>query len=444
MRFMSKRRARAVPISILTSMIAVTVALACGARVARAEHERARIVVAPVTGKGVDAGLKQRVARAVAEGLLASGADIAPLAAEVGPEGCAAPTCFASMARASGAQMVLQAEVRAEGRSYLFTMKIADGRTGAVIATRENRCEICTEAEALETASSVASTLKAEAAKAHPAAAPEASAASGTGGTPAPASGEGPAVRIAVVEGMELPASLAEYHDKLRSELEAMIDSSGSRLELAPEPPMPSGCVSKDCLKEVVRATGATDVLIASGSRNDYGFVINLEVWNAAHDSSEKAQGWCNFCTGPQMTSTAVNLARPLLANVLARRRTALGLNDAAAAGSSAPAGANLNGGAATGAGGEPRNHTLVRALSWTSIGVGTAAIIGGIVALHGDNRGTCTLAPGQKQCPNLYDNKALGIGLIAGGAVANGAGTWGLLASYGDRTSTVALTGKF
>ena len=36
-------------------------------------------------------------------------------------------------------------------------------------------------------------------------------------------------------------------------------------------------------------------------------------------EDSEKAQGWCNFCTGPQMVTAAENVARPLLVHLAAR-----------------------------------------------------------------------------------------------------------------------------
>ena len=42
--------------------------------------------------------------------------------------------------------------VEEEGRSYVFKLEMLDGQSGAVLAQRENRCEICTDAEALEIA----------------------------------------------------------------------------------------------------------------------------------------------------------------------------------------------------------------------------------------------------------------------------------------------------
>src|SRR4029078_7682197 len=80
-------------------------------------------------------------------------------------EGCATPACLAGAARATGAAYLLRAAVEGAGRSYLFKREMLDGQSGAVLAQRENRCEICTDAEALEIANAAASALKAQALK---------------------------------------------------------------------------------------------------------------------------------------------------------------------------------------------------------------------------------------------------------------------------------------
>jgi hypothetical protein len=51
------------------------------------------------------------------------------------------------------------------GRNYTVHLEMIDGTTGTVIGVREDRCEICTENEAYETASVTASALKAEVVK---------------------------------------------------------------------------------------------------------------------------------------------------------------------------------------------------------------------------------------------------------------------------------------
>jgi hypothetical protein len=125
-----------------------SVALAAGVAVwvggggAPAVAETPRVAVAPVAGDNATAEVKDRVGRSLAEGLLASGADVAASATE--------------------APYVLRGRVEVEGRSYTLHLEMLDRRTGVVVASREDRCEICTEAEAFETASAAASTLKAQ------------------------------------------------------------------------------------------------------------------------------------------------------------------------------------------------------------------------------------------------------------------------------------------
>jgi hypothetical protein len=108
---------------------------------AAARAERPRISVAPVAGDHATPEIKQRVGESLAEGLIASGADVAPTAAE--------------------APYILRGTVEVDGRSYTLHLEMLDRRTGALVASREDRCEICTEAEAFETANTAASTLKA-------------------------------------------------------------------------------------------------------------------------------------------------------------------------------------------------------------------------------------------------------------------------------------------
>jgi hypothetical protein len=59
-----------------------------------------------------------------------------------------------------------------------------DRKTGSVVASREDRCEICTEAEAFETANTAASTLKAIVFKRPPGAAPPAGTTAAGAATP--------------------------------------------------------------------------------------------------------------------------------------------------------------------------------------------------------------------------------------------------------------------
>lgn len=63
-----------------------------------------------------------------------------------------------------------------------------------------------------------------------------------------------------------------------------------------------------------------------------------------------------------------------------------------------------------------PSWKTIVK---WSALGAGVAAVGVGIGMLVIDGRGTCSLAPMQKQCPKVYDTLPLGASLTAiGGAL--------------------------
>src|SRR4029079_17843242 len=84
-------------------------------------------------------------------------------------------------------------------------------------------------------------------------------------------------------------------------------------------PPVPVTCGSTSCGEDLLRASGASHVLFVEGSRNAYVFALDITLRGVAGDDSEKAQGWCNFCTGPQMVTAAENVARPLVVHLAAR-----------------------------------------------------------------------------------------------------------------------------
>jgi hypothetical protein len=156
-----------------------------------ARAERPKILVLP--GKGADAGFRERVAQALSEGLIAAGSEVVAQpggAAALPADGCATPACLSAAARATGAALLLRASVEEEGRSYSFKLEMLDGPSGTVLAQRENRCEICTDAEALEIANAAASALKAQALK--------------RAATPAP----GPTVTVAPNATPEEPAAV--------------------------------------------------------------------------------------------------------------------------------------------------------------------------------------------------------------------------------------------
>ena len=275
---------------------------------------------------------------------------------------CTTAECLSAAARAAGATHLLRATVEEEGRSYNFKLEMLDGQSGSVLAQRENRCEICTDAEALETANTAASALKTQAFKRATAAGPT------PGGPPpappsAPRPSAGPRARVAVLNRLELPASLSEFHGKLRTALEALIREQG--LEVVAAPTFPPNCAWAGCAEDLIRGTRASHVLFVEGSRNDYGFNLDLTLRSVASDDSEKAQGWCNFCTGPQMVTAAENVARPLVAHLAARPEPHAG-------GAGATPGA---GGGAANEGQGSSTGPLVAGISLMAAGAATIAV---------------------------------------------------------------------
>ncbi len=138
---------------------------------ARAHAARTRIAVLGVSAGQLRPEVREKIAAAVAGGLAASGADVVDSAATAkgatakGITDCETPTCRIAIADATGARYLMRGSVETMGRSYTVHLEMIDGTTGTVIGVREDRCEICTENEAYETASMTASALKAEVAK---------------------------------------------------------------------------------------------------------------------------------------------------------------------------------------------------------------------------------------------------------------------------------------
>ena len=168
---------------------AALTALALSPAVARAE--RPRIAVMEVSGAKVAPDLRDRMTHAVHEGLLASGADVVDgmPAAATGPGGapCDGNGCVTAVAKATVAAYVARGTLEIDGRTYELRLEMLDGKTGDLIESREDRCEICTEGEALEMAGVSASALKVQAFKKTAASAAAAAGAFAGPATPMPA-----------------------------------------------------------------------------------------------------------------------------------------------------------------------------------------------------------------------------------------------------------------
>jgi hypothetical protein len=136
--------------------------------VADAAAAKPRIALVGVTADQLSAEVRAKIDAAVAGGLAASGADVIDTAStsrrisSKGLVGCDTSTCRVAIAEATGAAYLVRGSVESMGRSYTVRLEMIEGATGNVVGAREDRCEICTESEAYETASVTASALKAE------------------------------------------------------------------------------------------------------------------------------------------------------------------------------------------------------------------------------------------------------------------------------------------
>jgi len=142
--------------------LAALAAVALPATTARAD--RPRIAVMEVAGAKVAPDLRERMTHSVHEGLLASGADVVDgmPAAATGPGGapCDGNGCVTAVAKATVSAYVVRGTLEIDGRTYELRLEMLDGKSGELIEFREDRCEICTEGEALEMAGVSASALK--------------------------------------------------------------------------------------------------------------------------------------------------------------------------------------------------------------------------------------------------------------------------------------------
>ena len=133
-----------------------------------ARAARPRIAIIALSMGAVTADVRVKMNAAIVGGLMASGAEVADSTAtgramaERGMRACDNATCLIEIGKATGAAYVMRGSMEMIGRSYVIRLEMIDASTATVIDTREDRCEICTENEAYETASVSASALKAQ------------------------------------------------------------------------------------------------------------------------------------------------------------------------------------------------------------------------------------------------------------------------------------------
>lgn len=126
------------------------------------------------------------------------------------------------------------------------------------------------------------------------------------------APGEAARPRVVVVNAVDLPDSLADIRAQLRTTLNDAVTKHG--YDLAPEA---GSCADWECLKVAAVSAGASDVLVATGGRNDMrGYHVELRIWNIASDREDNAVAECNICAAQQMVDNVQNAADPLLDRV--------------------------------------------------------------------------------------------------------------------------------
>lgn len=217
------------------------------------------------------------------------------------------------------------------------------------------------------------------------------------------APGEAARPRVVVVNAVDLPESLSDIRAQLRTTLNDAVTKHG--FDLAPEA---GACSDRECLRVAAKTANASDVLVATGGRNDMrGYHIELRLWNVASDREDNATAECNICAAAQMVESVASAAGPLLDRVPALH-------------------ANLSAGAPPAP--EPASTPIIaapaappaeaksshRALGWSLIGLGVAAgAVGGVLIAIDGNQTDC----------NSMGNCSHERTTLAGGLVAAGLG---------------------
>jgi hypothetical protein len=228
------------------------------------------------------------------------------------------------------------------------------------------------------------------------------------------APGEAARPRVVVVNAVDLPDSLADIRAQLRTTLNDAVTKHG--YDLASEA---GSCADRECLKVAAVSAGATDVLVATGGRNDMrGYHVELRIWNVASDREDNAVAECNICAAQQMVDNVQNAADPLLDRVptLHANLSATAVPPAVTV-EPAPGAVPL----VAAPDQVPETKSRHRWLGWTLIGAGVAAgaVSGILIAVDGNNIDNCmsVLQPPTSQC--AHQRTTLVPGIITAGLSA-------------------------
>lgn len=184
--------------------------------------------------------------------------------------------------------------------------------------------------------------------------------------------------KVIVVDAVDLPDSLADIRANLRGTLENAV--TVHNYDLGPDG---GSCPDRECVKVAASQSGASDVLIATGGRNEMrGYHVELRVWNVASDREDHAVAECNVCAALQMVETVKGVASALLDRVPTLHANLVTVAPPPAV----PTGPPMITRGDTG----PRPPSTRRVVGWSLIGAGVAAgvasgILFGINGQHGD-----------------------------------------------------------
>ncbi|MEO5767347.1 MAG: hypothetical protein ABIS92_03270 [Polyangia bacterium] len=137
-----------------------------------------RIGIGTIGPASLPADLRIRLEDAAATGLKASGAEVMTAAELARARGAAALgscsdlLCEQRLAQVTDTRYWLRGTCQLDTSTYRLHLELVDARSGAVVVARDDTCDICTEADAAETASVAASALKAALGRAPTAASP--------------------------------------------------------------------------------------------------------------------------------------------------------------------------------------------------------------------------------------------------------------------------------
>ncbi len=195
------------------------------------------------------------------------------------------------------------------------------------------------------------------------------------------APGDAARPRVVVVNAVDLPDSLADVRAQLRTTLNDAVTKHG--YDLAPQA---GSCADRECMKVAAVSSGASDVLVATGGRNDMrGYHVQLQIWNVASDREDNAVAECNICAAQQMVESVENAADPLLDRVPTLHAN---LSATAAPPSAGAPPATIMAPAVTAPDAVvPETKNPHRWLGWTLIGAGIVggAASGYLFAINGD-----------------------------------------------------------